>query len=190
MKDLVSLLITSTLTALLILASIIPHQFAKAQDKFAETEFVEEGKPKLFDLNLKITTIAEGLSTPTTMAFIGLNDILVLEKDTGMVKRIINGKVLAKPVLDVNVANSIERCLCGIATSKDGSKTYVFIYYTEIDGKDGSDRESYPPFDDEPKAGKKPEPPELPKEEKKGFSWGSLLVAAVAVVAVVAVASH
>lgn len=130
----------------MILACIIPHQFAKAQEKFAETEFVEQGKPKLFDSNLKITTIAEGLSTPTTMAFVGPDDILVLEKDTGMVKRIVNGKVLPKPVLDVNVANSIERCLCGIAVSKDGSTTYVFIYYTEIDGKDGEDKAGKQPI--------------------------------------------
>jgi len=107
---------------------------------------VEQGKPKLFDSNLKITTIAEGLSTPTTMAFVGPGDILVLEKDTGMVKRIVNGKVLPKPVLDVNVANSIERCLCGIAVSKDGSTTYVFIYYTEIDGKDGEDKAGKQPI--------------------------------------------
>ena len=139
-------MITSTLISLLILASIIPHQFAKAQEKFAETEFVEQGKPKLFDSNLKITTIAEGLSTPTTMTFVGPDDILVLEKDTGMVKRIVNGKVLPKPVLDVNVANSIERCLCGIAVSKDGSTTYVFIYYTEIDGKDGEDKAGKQPI--------------------------------------------
>jgi aldose sugar dehydrogenase len=141
-----SILITSTLISLLILTCIIPHQFAKAQEKFAETEFVEQGKPKLFDSNLKITTIAEGLSTPTTMAFVGPDDILVLEKDTGMVKRIVNGKVLPKPVLDVNVANSIERCLCGIAVSKDGSTTYVFIYYTEIDGKDGEDKAGKQPI--------------------------------------------
>ena len=101
---------------------------------------MEEGKPKLFDSKLKITTIAEGLSTPTTMAFVGPDDILVFEKDTGMIKRIVNGKVLAKPVLDVNVANSVERCLCGIAVSKDGSTTYVFIYYTQIEGKDGEDK--------------------------------------------------
>jgi glucose/arabinose dehydrogenase len=107
---------------------------------------VEEGKPKLFDSNLKITTIAEGLSTPTTMAFVGPDDILVLEKDTGMVKRIVNGKVLAKPVLDVNVANSVERCLCGIAVSKDGSTTYVFIYYTQIEGKDGEDKAGKQPI--------------------------------------------
>jgi glucose/arabinose dehydrogenase len=116
------------------------HYLVNAQEEFAETEFEEEGKPKLFDSNLKISTIAEGLSTPTTMAFVGPGDILVLEKDTGMVKRIVNGNVLEKPVLDVNVANSIERCMCGIAVSKDSSTTYVFIYYTEIDGKDGDDK--------------------------------------------------
>jgi len=124
----------------------MPYYTVKAQEEFAETEFEEEGKPKLFDSNLKIATIVEGLSTPTTMAFVGPGDILVLEKDTGMVKRIVNGKVLAKPVLDVNVANSIERCMCGIAVSKDSSKTYVFIYYTEIDGKDGDDKSGKQPI--------------------------------------------
>jgi glucose/arabinose dehydrogenase len=143
---LVSILITYTFISFLILTLTIPHQFAKAQEEFAETEFVEEGKPKLFDSNLKITTIAEGLNTPTTMAFIGPDDILVLEKDTGMVKRIVNGKVLAKPVLDVNVANSIERGMLGIAVSKDASTTNVFIYYTEIDGKDGEDKAGKQPI--------------------------------------------
>lgn len=117
-----------------------------AQEEFAETEFEEEGKPKLFDSNLKISTVAEGLSTPTTMAFIGHGDILVLEKDTGMVKRIVNGKILAKPVLDINVANSIERCMCGIAASQDSSTTYVFLFYTEIDGKDGDDKAGKEPI--------------------------------------------
>ncbi len=145
MEDLVRVVITSTLISFLILTSIIPHLFVKAQEEFAETEFVEEGKPKIFDPKLKIQTIAEGLSTPTTMAFVGANDILVLEKDTGLVKRIVNGKVLPKPVLDVNVANSIERCMCGIAVSKDGSTINVFIYYTEIDGKDGEDKSGKQP---------------------------------------------
>jgi hypothetical protein len=52
--------------------------------------------------------------------------------------------------------------------------------------KEGSDREAFSPFDDEPKAGTKPDPPPPPKEEKKGFNWGKLLVAAVVAVAVVA----
>ena len=146
LQDLVNILIIAVLISLLMFTSIIPHQFAKSQQKFAQTEFVEEGKPKLFDSHLKITTVAEGLSTPTTMAFVGPNDILVLEKDTGMVKRIVDGKVLPKPVLDVNVANSVERCLCGIAVAKNGSTTHVFLYYTEIDGTDGEDKAGKQPI--------------------------------------------
>jgi aldose sugar dehydrogenase len=139
-QALVSVIITLLIISLLIFTSITDFYSVRAQEEFAETEFEEEGKPELFDTNLKISTIAEGLSTPTTMAFVGPGDILVLEKDTGMVKRIVNGKVLAKPVLDINVANSIERCLCGIAISKHSSTTYVFLFYTEIDGKDGDDK--------------------------------------------------
>ncbi|NRZ57429.1 hypothetical protein DZE42_000568 [Clostridium beijerinckii] len=57
--------------------------------------------------------------------------------------------------------------------------------------KDGSDRETYAPFDDEPKAGTKPEPPAPPPEEKKPFDWGKLatnVLAGLAVVALVTVA--
>ena len=32
------------------------------------------------------------------MAFLGPNDILVLEKETGLVKRILNGKILPTPL--------------------------------------------------------------------------------------------
>ena len=61
-------------------------------------------------------------------------------------KRIVDGKMLAQPVLDINVANSVERCMCGIAISKHDSKTFVFLYYTEINGKDGEDRQGKEPL--------------------------------------------
>jgi aldose sugar dehydrogenase len=41
-----------------------------------------------------------------------------LEKDNGTVQRIVNGKMLPEPVLDVNVANKFERGLLGIAVAK------------------------------------------------------------------------
>jgi len=44
--------------------------------------------PSIKDSNLQINTVATGLSKPTSMAFLGPNDILVLEKDTGIVKRL------------------------------------------------------------------------------------------------------
>ena len=51
------------------------------------------------------------------MAFLAPNDILVLEKNTGKVDRIVNGRLLPNPVLDVAVANYIERGLLGIAVA-------------------------------------------------------------------------
>ena len=36
--------------------------------------------PTIKDTNLKVSTVATGLSSPTSMAFLGPNDILVLEK--------------------------------------------------------------------------------------------------------------
>jgi glucose/arabinose dehydrogenase len=117
-----------------------------AQEEFRQREFVEEGKPKILDSHLKVEQVVGGLDTPTTMAFLGPNDILVLEKDKGTVQRIVNGKLLGQPLLDVNVAISVERGMCGIVISKHDSKTYVFLYYTEISGNDGEDRQGKEPM--------------------------------------------
>src|SRR6188472_2783195 len=100
--------------------------------------------PTVNDDNLTVEKITEGLDFPTSMSFIGNNDILVTEKNTGIVKRVLNGQVQETPALDVSVANSIERGLLGIAVSKqmDG-KTYVFLSYTESgNGEDSSDVEN------------------------------------------------
>jgi glucose/arabinose dehydrogenase len=91
--------------------------------------------------NLVAERVAGGLESPTTFAFIGPNDILVLEKNKGTVLRILNGEVLSEPLLDVNVANQVEQGLLGIAVSENLSdnKTYVFLYYTEAEGKIGEE---------------------------------------------------
>jgi aldose sugar dehydrogenase len=76
--------------------------------------------PTLNDPNLKVEQIIDrGFEDPTSMAFLGPNDILVLEKNTGKVDRILNGKVLTEPVLDVKVANQAERGLLGIAVANN-----------------------------------------------------------------------
>jgi glucose/arabinose dehydrogenase len=65
---------------------------------------------------------------------------LVLEKEKGTVQRIVNGKLLPTPVLTVDVATEVERCMCGIAVSKSDSGTvYVFLYFTEADGSGSSE---------------------------------------------------
>ena len=92
------------------------------------------------DSTLRVEVVAEGLEFPTTMAFLGPNDFLVLEKEKGTVQRIVNGKMLSEPLLDVNVGASQERCMCGIAVSKSiPGHTYVFLYFTEMESADGED---------------------------------------------------
>jgi aldose sugar dehydrogenase len=93
--------------------------------------------PIVNDPNLKVEVVAKGLQSPTSMAFLGPNDILVLEKNTGNVLRVVNGKILKSPLLHSNVATAfVEWGLLGIATSRHDqgeegkSITYVFLYYT------------------------------------------------------------
>jgi aldose sugar dehydrogenase len=88
------------------------------------------------------------------MAFVGPNDILVTEKNTGTVKRILNGQLNPEALLDVSVANLAERGMLGIAAGVNNSSnrnaasntinpTYVFLYYTEYKGEaDGDDIDS------------------------------------------------
>ena len=69
--------------------------------------------------------------------------VLVLEKNDGAVKRVTNGSILNDPLLDVPVANAVERGMLGIAIQKirDGP-TFVYLYFTESvkDGDDVSER--------------------------------------------------
>ncbi len=100
------------------------------------------GGPGVNDPNLAVEKIAGDLNTPTSMAFLGPDDMLITEKNTGRVVHVVNGEVQDTPVLDVQVANKIERGLLGIAVSKSdiGNITYVFLFYTESGrGSDGDD---------------------------------------------------
>jgi aldose sugar dehydrogenase len=100
---------------------------------------------------LRIEEVTDGLDFPTSMAFLGPDDILVLEKNEGTVRRIINGVMLERPLLNVDVASEGERGMLGIAIAREEKDsaiegnnnnnnnnnhiTYVFLYYTEsIDG--------------------------------------------------------
>ena len=89
--------------------------------------------PSLSDPNLKIESVAIGFDFPTGIAFLGNNDILLLEKNTGIVYRIIDGNT-TNPVIHLNVSSKDERGLLGITvTGNDESKQddrLVFLYYT------------------------------------------------------------
>ena len=72
----------------------------------------------LFDPNLKIELVTSGLDFPTTMAFLDNDDFLILEKNTGNVKRVVNGVLLEDPLVHINTNIKDERGLLGIAVSK------------------------------------------------------------------------
>src|SRR5919198_5510734 len=124
----------------------LPLTAAQAQSPAPAARIPEDDlPPAVNDPGLKVETVATGLTHPTAMAFLGgsSNDILVTEKDSGTVRRIIDGQVQKEPVLDVAVANdngTNERGLLGMAVVKQNTTTYVFLYYTESgDGRTGSD---------------------------------------------------
>lgn len=97
------------------------------------------GGPTVNDPNLRVEVVFKNggkLDTPTTsMAFLGPNDILVLEKNKGTVQRIIEGQLQKNPLLQVKVGNEIECGMLGIAISRNEANTNVFVYYTESDGR-------------------------------------------------------
>ena len=117
---------------------------------------VEKEPPIVYDQNLQITQLTDELQFPTGIDFLGENDILVIEKNTGQVKRILDGEILNEPVLDVNVASQSERGLLGIAilntkglTNPDtttneeaqeennlNNEIKVFLFFTETEDVD------------------------------------------------------
>src|SRR5262249_45919491 len=72
--------------------------------------------PTMVDPNLQVTTVVSGLDQPTSMAFLGPNDFLILEKASGKVQHVVNGAI-AGTALDLPVNSASERGLLGIALS-------------------------------------------------------------------------
>ena len=95
--------------------------------------------PKVTDSNLKVELVARNLDFPTAIDFLGNDDLLLTEKDTGNVYEIINGNITA-PLIHLNVTTRDERGLLGLAISGNGNNsskdnTLVYLYYT-LCGKD------------------------------------------------------
>jgi aldose sugar dehydrogenase len=87
--------------------------------------------PTMLDPRLSVRTLADGLVTPTSLAFLGADDILVLEKNTGKVRRIVGGAIQST-VLDLPVNFGSERGLLGIALHPDfPHNPSVYLYWTE-----------------------------------------------------------
>lgn len=105
-----SLIQTLSALSMIVLVILFPiqssyHHFAHAVEAFRLFSNV----PTINDPTLKIDIIFKGLNFPTSMTFVGLNDILVLEKNDGTVQRIVNGNVASEPLINVAVANKGEK---------------------------------------------------------------------------------
>jgi aldose sugar dehydrogenase len=133
---------------LVLIGTIIILLFANLNDFSA---YLQDKKPSLVFPNnhLKVQRVTDMLSSPTSMAFVDNNSILVLER-SGKVRLISNGILRDQPVLTLPVDIEGERGLLGIATSAQtkfgihqidsnsnaasdykGGSDIVFLYFTE-----------------------------------------------------------
>jgi glucose/arabinose dehydrogenase len=86
--------------------------------------------PTVVDGNLEVRTVVGGLVQPISLAFLGANDLLVLEKSTGKVQRVVGGAVQST-VLDLSVNFASERGLLGITLDPDFAHNhYVYLYWS------------------------------------------------------------
>lgn len=91
----------------------------------------QAGEPEMLSPRLAVRPVVSGLALPTTLAFLGDGDFLILEKNTGQVKRVTGGAVQST-VLDLAVNFGSERGLLGIALHPDfPANPGVYLYWTE-----------------------------------------------------------
>jgi aldose sugar dehydrogenase len=96
----------------------------------AGTASAQAPPPSVVDDDLEVRTAASGLSQPISMAFLGRDDFLVVEKATGQVKRVHDGDVSV--VLDLPVNFSSERGLLGITLHpKFKQNGWVYLFWSE-----------------------------------------------------------
>lgn len=87
----------------------------------------------MLDTNLQATAfLSTGLTQPIGVVFLDADDMLVLEKSTGLVKRVIGGVIQSTPVLDLAVNSNSERGLLSMALHPNFPTTpYVYVRWTE-----------------------------------------------------------
>jgi len=104
--------------------------------------------PSLMDPNLSVSIVVSGRAEPTGLAFLGPDDLLVTEKSTGRVQRVVDG-VNQGPVLTLPVNFAVERGLLGIALHPHFAHNgFVYLYWTCRGPAAGSECEDGPPTGD------------------------------------------
>lgn len=90
----------------------------------------EDAGPQLADDNLAVDAAVGDLVTPIGIAFLGPDDMLVIEKNTGKVIRVTDGQIDGT-VLDLSVNFASERGLLGITLHPDfPADPGVYLYWS------------------------------------------------------------
>ncbi len=103
------------------------------------TQFTD-AEPSIEDSSAKVELVVSGLSSPTSMAFVDPQNLLVLEKNSGEVRLVSNGELKEDPILKLEIDSTTSTCcrgLLGIVVDKQNatSSNDVFLYFT-ASGKD------------------------------------------------------
>ena len=135
--------LTLTLTLIIMFPVLTSFSWKSPGTAFARAKTSIDG-PVINDTHSGAQLVVGGLKAPSAMAFLGPEDILVTEKNTGNVIRIVKGVVSQQPLLHLNVTKRDERGLVGLAISEPVDiKKHIFLYYTEAElnesGKVGAD---------------------------------------------------
>ena len=112
----------------LYLLTYLPDQIAQGQNATSPA-------PLITDPNLKVELIVKHLNFPTAIDFLGNNDLILAEKNTGNVFKVTNGNVTG-PLLHIDVGVKDERGLLGIASSgytnnSPQENLPVYLYHTQ-----------------------------------------------------------
>lgn len=91
---------------------------------------VENGFGSQGQVKLRVEEVVTGLEVPWGIAFLPNQDMLVTERP-GRVRLVRNGQLIPKPVATINVTESGEDGLLGIATHPNFAENrFFYIYYT------------------------------------------------------------
>ncbi len=123
--------------------NVIPAQLSSGNSNNTFQVLPDPTPPTLSDPNIRVEKVIAGLESPTSMAFLDNDDIIITQKDNGRVRFVSNGVLQPQPILQVPVLNNSERGLLGVAianTTTDSSTKTVFLYYTEPVGDQARNR--------------------------------------------------
>jgi aldose sugar dehydrogenase len=124
--------------------NVIPVQLSSVNSTNAFQVLPDASPPTLSDPSIRAEKVLAGLESPTSMAFLDSDDMIITQKDNGIVRLVLNGVLQPQPILQVPVLNNSERGLLGVAiantTSSDSAAKTVFVYYTEPVGGEARNR--------------------------------------------------